>query len=157
MRREDGYGTLFLVIGGLYLLRQLMPDQLEKANKTLQDAGAKGYEAVHPEQVNHADDLPGKTLTKAQLRTLARDTGFPDPGLAAAIALAESGGYPGAIGDNGNSIGLWQIHMPSHPQYSKAELRDPKLNARAAFSISKAGSTWRWWSTYRSGAYRRYL
>jgi len=155
-KSEDGTGIL-LLLAGIFILRQLMPDQLAKANKTLQNAGSKAYEATHPDQAAHADDLPGKAWTKSQLVALARDTGFPDPNTAAAVALAESGGYPGALGDDGNSVGLWQIHMPSHPSYSKTDLRDPRKNARAAFSISKAGSTWRWWSAYRSGAYRKYL
>ena len=154
--RDDGSGILIL-LAGIFILRQLMPDQLEKAGKALQNAGSKSYEALHPEQAGHADDLPGKALTKTQLVALARDTGFPDPNLAAAVALAESGGYPGSLGDNGDSVGLWQIHMPSHPSYTKAQLRDPVQNARAAFSISKAGSTWKWWSAYQSGSYRRYL
>ena len=77
-----------------------------------------------------------------QLRELAASVGFPDPDLAAAIAKAESGGNPNAIGDLtlGRSVGLWQINLAAHPNYDEASLLDPTTNAQAAFSIS-AGET----------------
>jgi hypothetical protein len=95
-------------------------------------------------------------LSLAQLQALAGQAGFPDANLAAAVAMAESGGNPGAIGDNGNSIGLWQINLPSHPQYAQANLLDPNYNAAAAFTISSGGSNWKPWTTYNTGAYQRY-
>lgn len=155
MRESDDSFNLLLLVAGVYLLRQFLPDGA--INKAAQKGGASLYEAVHPDEVNHADDLPGKALSKKQIVALARDTGFPDPNLAAAVAMAESAGYPGALGDSGQSVGLWQIHLPNHPSYTKAQLRDPRQNARAAFSISKAGREWKWWSTYNSGAFKRYL
>jgi hypothetical protein len=70
--------------------------------------------------------------------------------IAAAIALAESGGNPSAPGDGGTSIGLWQVHMPDHPQYSEAQLLDPLGNARAAVQISNGGTDWMPWTSYWS-------
>jgi len=99
----------------------------------------------------------GARMTLDELRALAAQVGFADPDLAAAVAMAESGGFAGAIGDNGQSIGLWQIHMPSHPSYDKQKLFDPSYNASAAKDISQAGTTWQPWTTYRTGAYRRYM
>jgi Lysozyme like domain len=99
-------------------------------------------------------------LTLAQLTALAATVGFPNPPLAAAIAMAESGGNPGAIGDlnisPGGSVGLWQINLAAHPSYTADQLTDPTANAQAAFAISSAGTNWRPWTTYMTGAYKKY-
>jgi hypothetical protein len=51
-----------------------------------------------------------------------------------AIALAESGGNPNAIGDNGNSIGLFQNNMYAGRGFghTKEQLLDPEYNTRLA-------------------------
>lgn len=51
-----------------------------------------------------------------------------DPSLALAVAQQESGFNPSAVGDNGKSFGLFQIHSPSHPDYKGGT--DPEANAR---------------------------
>lgn len=98
-----------------------------------------------------------KVLSLAQTRELAAKVGFPDPDLAAAVALAESGGNALAVGDFGRSFGLWQIHTPAHPEYSGQSLFDPDYNAHAALAISKQGADWSPWTTFRNGAYKRFL
>lgn len=98
---------------------------------------------------------PG-TLSKPDLRSLAAAAGCDDPDTMAAIAIAESSGRSDAVGDGGQSIGLWQIHMPSHPQYSRAELLDPARNAEAACAIAGQGRRMDNWTTHRNGAYRRH-
>lgn len=100
-------------------------------------------------------------LSLGQLTSLAASVGFPDPALAAAVAMAESGGDPAAVGDTqpgvlGPSIGLWQIDTYFHKQWSQEELSDPTTNAQAALSISSHGTNWTPWSTYNSGAYKRW-
>lgn len=87
---------------------------------------------------------------------------------AAAIALAESSGNPSAHNPvpPDDSYGLWQINMlgPLGPsrrsQYgltSNRDLLDPSVNARAMVAVSGGCSNWRPWSTYTSGAYKKYL
>ncbi len=51
-----------------------------------------------------------------------------------AIALAESGGDPNAVGDNGNSIGLYQNNMAGGrgQGHSIENLKNPEYNARLA-------------------------
>jgi Lysozyme like domain len=100
-----------------------------------------------------------RRLVSAQLLELARTAGFPNPELAAAVAMAESGGNANAVGDLmlGGSYGLWQINIKAHPQYMVGSLFDPAYNARAAFEISKGGTDWNPWTTFRTGAYLRYL
>lgn len=104
--------------------------------------------------------------TMQQLEQLAMAAGCDDPHVAAAIAMAESGGNPSAIGDNGKSIGLWQIHMPSHREYSRDVLMTPDGNA-SAMSAIHAVAGWRPWSTWWAdpkqklgpgqGPYKKYL
>jgi len=108
-------------------------------------------------------------LSLEQLRELARAVGFPDVATAAAVAMAESGGDSCARGDPhtpsdcsnlgppSTSLGLWQIHVPAHPEVDASQLFDPLYNAHAAFAISSGGTNWHPWSTYTSGAYQRYL
>ncbi len=98
-------------------------------------------------------------LSLAQLRDLARANGFPNPDLAAAVAMAESGGYAMAVGDVtlGFSIGLWQINLRAHPEYAATSLYDPTANARAAFKISNHGTNWKPWTTFNNGAYKKFM
>lgn len=112
---------------------------------------------------------PALLLTLAQLRELAVTHGFQDPDVAAAVAMAESEGNPRARGDLtvGISLGLWQVNLRWHPEWrdeadldgSKGthKLYDPDTNASAALAISHGGTYWKPWSTYTSGAYKRFL
>ena len=107
-------------------------------------------------------------LSFDQLRNLAASAGFPDPDLAASVAMAESGGDPCAQGDpvgafvcdrpNGTStsFGLWQVNTTHNPQYDATSLLNPTYNARAALAISKNGATWMPWSTFKNGSYLRW-
>lgn len=111
------------------------------------------------------------SLTLAQLQQLAASVGFPDPALAAAVAMAESGGNPCAQGDpnigssgylctgpNGTSrsMGLFQVDLDYNPQFDGASLLNPTYNAQAAYEISSQGTNWNPWTTYRTGAYRHW-
>lgn len=94
------------------------------------------------------------TLGVSDLRALALQAGFPlaSADVAAAIAFAESRGDPRSLGDSGTSYGLWQIHIPAHPQYSAAAtsgaLFDPLTNAQAALEVSAGGTNFHPWSTF---------
>lgn len=95
----------------------------------------------------------------SQLQQLLQQAGLDQAkaAIGAAIALAESGGNPGAVGDQGTSMGLWQIHLPAHPDVSQACALDPACAAAAAVRISQGGTNWNPWSTFTSGAYQAYL
>lgn len=67
--------------------------------------------------------------------------------IAAEIAMAESGGYSGAISPT-DDFGLWQINGSN----AGASL-DPVVNARAAIAISDNGANWSPWTTYTAGLY----
>lgn len=72
---------------------------------------------------------------------------------AVAIALAESGCNPNAT-SAASALGIWQIHAPSHPQYSAACLYDPQCNANAAWVVSSHGTGWGPWTVYSTGSYQ---
>lgn len=94
----------------------------------------------------------------AQLQQLLEQSGLDSASAAigAAIALAESGGRPDAVGDDGTSFGLWQIHLPAHPDVSQACALDPSCAAAAAARISEFGHNWNPWTTFRTGAYQAF-
>lgn len=106
-------------------------------------------------------------LSAAQISQYAASAGFQgnDLATAVAIAMAESSGNPGAIGDstlaptNGPSYGLWQINIGSkaNPQYASQNLFDPQTNANAAYALYSAAGGFGPWSTYTNGAYAAYL
>jgi len=76
--------------------------------------------------------------------------------MAAAIALAESAGRPGATNDNTNGSidrGLWQINSVHGAQSTY----DIMANARAAVAISANGASWHPWTTFTTGAYKQFL
>ncbi len=104
-------------------------------------------------------------LSAAQIANYAQNAGFwgSDLNSAVAVALAESGGNPNALGDIGigqGSFGLWQINSKYHPEYGPdfTLLYDPQTNANAAYSVyARAGYNFQPWSTYKSGAYLAFV
>lgn len=114
-----------------------------------------------------AGTVGAPVLSLSDLEALAASVGFPNPALAAAVAMAESRGDAGAqcidcfhrpdgTAVHERSFGLWQINTDAHPQYDEAKLLDPVYNARAALQVSSGGTNWKPWSTYTSGAYLAY-
>lgn len=117
-----------------------------------------------------ADDPSGNfnAIPTSSVAQVAAAAGFNGQDLltAVAIAYAESGGNPNAVGDqnlapsNGPSIGLWQINIGqrAHPQWASLNLRDPQINANKAFELYvNAGQQFTDWSTYNSGAWADYI
>jgi len=114
------------------------------------------------------------TITAAQLASLVvaifPDGVVPQTGerirvTAYAVAKAESGRNPWACGDELQSVGLWQIYTPAHPQYDYDSLFDSGYNANAALEISQGGANWNAWCTWEetacgghgTGSYRNHL
>jgi hypothetical protein len=111
------------------------------------------------------------TLTPADIATLALEHGCDESTAptATAIAMAESGGSPGAQGDIGLmtdvwdwSAGLWQIRG-LRDERGTGGLRDSianqnaETNASAMYVISSGCTDWTPWSTYNSGVYEQFL
>lgn len=112
------------------------------------------------------------SLTMGQVYAYARQAGFaPDTAvIATAIAMAESGDNPSAVGDVnletsywGPSVGLEQIRTVKGQTGSGGDRdiqrvgNDPLQNMIAAYHISNGGRDFTPWSTYTSGKYRQFL
>ncbi len=115
------------------------------------------------------------TFTHSELETLWVLNGGlqQDADTAAAIAQAESGGCQyakhGPFDDRPvkqcvftystgeDSYGLWQINRQAHPQYSPSSLYTPSGNASAAAHIRRARGNFTDWTTFKNGAYKRFL
>ena len=108
----------------------------------------------------------------ADLRSILQKAGFSGSSLdtAYAIAMAESGGnaraHNGNAGTGDNSYGLFQINMlggmgperrRAYGLSSNEDLFDAERNAKIAYQMSKGGTDWSPWSTYKRGDYRKYL
>jgi Lysozyme like domain len=106
---------------------------------------------------------PGQKYTYAQLEGLWINNGGPASvaPIAAAIALAESGGCSTALNptDNGgrqSSFGLWQISNGTHtPPVNN--IYDPNVNAMQAVGKYQGGGGFGAWGTYNSGAYKPFM
>jgi len=100
-----------------------------------------------------------RVLSLPQLRELAAAAGMADANTGAAIAMAESSGDTRAVGDHGDSIGLWQIHVPSCPKQwaNRDMLKHAGFNAQAAASMSNGGTDWHLWSSFKNGAYKKHM
>lgn len=102
--------------------------------------------------------VAGPMYTYAQLEQIwIANGGSPVAApIAAAIAMAESGGGANSTNNNSNGTqdrGLWQINTVHGAQSTF----DPNANAAAAVAISSNGSNWSPWATFTSGAYKQYL
>ena len=114
-----------------------------------------------------------QVLSKAQLKQIGRNAGFPETELNTfvAVAMGESGGKTDAYNGKGNddSYGIMQINMLDRPGYqmgterrkqfglkSNSELLDPQVNANAAFKIWQSQG-WKGWGAYTNGSYQQYL
>lgn len=108
----------------------------------------------------------------ADLRSILQEAGFSGQSLntAYAIAMAESGGNARAFNGNTStgdqSYGLFQINMlggmgpERRKQFglsSNDDLYNALENARVAYKMSKGGTDWSPWSTFKRGDYKKYL
>ena len=94
---------------------------------------------------------PFNKLSASDIASYATQAGFTGDDLvtSVAIALAESGGDPNVIGDNGTSIGLWQIHYTVHPEFDSARLTDPAYNASCAYALyTRRSGSFSDWSVF---------
>ena len=79
---------------------------------------------------------------------LLEEMSFEEAMVGMAIVHLESHWDAYAIGDSGQSVGLWQIHKPSHPNITTECRIDVYCSTRAAIAIYKT-SGWYPWSVYK--------
>lgn len=102
-------------------------------------------------------------LSASQIADVMRKAGWPESAIpvGVAVAFAESGGNPRAVNRanrNGSSdYGLFQINSVHGSLLNEGDRYDPVANARMALKVYKgAGNSWKPWSTYNSGSYRKF-
>jgi hypothetical protein len=93
----------------------------------------------------HYNDRDLRARENAQIVSRVASELGVDPVTAVAAMLVESGGNPRAVGDNGTSFGLFQLHKGGElddniykRSLTKDEAFDPEMNARVALSVFKA-------------------
>lgn len=90
-----------------------------------------------------------------------RRAGFPEFVIPVMVAIsrAESGcrTEATAVTPREYSVGPLQLNLRAHPWVTEDCARDPYCAAQAAYRISGGGRNLRPWSTYVSGAFRRFL
>ncbi len=64
------------------------------------------------------------------------------------IAMCESSLIPTIHGDSGESVGLWQIHLPAHPTITEAQAKDPVWSTQWALENMKEGK-WDMWTCHK--------
>lgn len=110
-------------------------------------------------------------MTPAEVHALAVAAGLDSDSavIATAIAWAESGLNPSAVGDVdlqdskwGPSFGLWQIrslkaHLGTGKERDSNGLKQPAFNAASMASISADGTNWTPWSVFKNGRYLEHL
>ena len=123
--------------------------------------------------------LIASTITPDEAASYAQAAGFPAEEIPTivAIAQAESGLRTQVIADNlaagGTSVryrgdapppgvsssdrGVLQINDKWHPEVTDDQAFDPGEAFAAAYQISKQGSDFTPWSTYKNGAYQQFL
>ena len=78
---------------------------------------------------------------------MLRDAGFSVL-VADKVIQCESNWNPNSVGDHGESLGLWQIHQPSHDTGLVAF--DPYEATKYAIKLLQSERSWRHWSCYKN-------
>lgn len=149
--RNDGTGTQFAAAvgnSGWGTSGSCIAGALGKSASSVQPGGGTGT-TVNASNVQ---------FSYAQLEGIWIQAGGnpQSAAIAAAVAMAESGGHSGASNTNTNGSvdrGLWQINSV-HGTQSTFDIMG---NARAAVAISNNGGNWSPWVTFNTGAYKKFL
>ena len=80
---------------------------------------------------------------KAYVDSQAKAYGV-NPEVASFIVQHESQWNPSQVGDSGTSFGLWQIHLPSHPNITKGQALDYRWSTQWAMKQILAGNINMW-------------
>ncbi len=130
----------------------LFPNQtVAPYEKTIEPAQATTTKAITYRQPN-VDPAP----YKAMLREIASAKGLPDhkvieiehtiggDGINKTCPNGESNWYTLAVGDNGDSIGIVQINLPSHPEITRAQAEDAGFSLNFIVDEFLKGNEWKW-------------
>ena len=118
-----------------------MPLQASLAPKTWFDTSDTDYATVGENSLIQL--LPQHEPIEELIKRIAEDYKV-SPSLMLRIARCESGLRPSAIGDFNNSFGLWQIHLPSHPQITKEQALNALWSTKWSAEKIANGKAYMW-------------
>jgi hypothetical protein len=107
-------------------------------------------ERVEPQEA----ELTSTSSIRSYIEAEAVKVGV-DKNLAVMIAECESGFVPqqsqivNAKGERENSWGVWQIHLPDHPQVTREQAMDIKFSTEYSLDLLKKGQA-TLWSCYKN-------
>ena len=151
--------TTFTITIGIVLLCLFLPTQAKAPlGQPAEDPNIRPpaeQPATKPYRtLQHAPVDP--TPYKAMLREIAEAKGLPEAKIRE-IELTiggapgnetcpngESGWYDKAVGDNGHSIGIVQINLPSHPHVTRAQAEDARFALNFIVDAFLKGDEWMW-------------
>lgn len=122
------------------------------------DNAGNGGAFLNDQQLG-ASVLAGRHYSQAEVKGMLAQTGWPLNLIEtmSAIVMGESSGYACAHNTSGeNSVGLGQVNLNAHHQYTQEQMCDPIQNLTACYSIYRSQG-FRAWGAYTNGSYRRYL
>lgn len=141
--RLSSWKTLFCLTWlGIALVFALLPrgsQNITNDIKTSYRAKSSLQQPLQQEPKVQTKDEITKLIIKEM--TLA---GYKAPLFAVSVAKCESGLRPTAVGDSGKSYGVWQIHLPSHPDITKEQALDPEWATKWAANMFAKGYAHRW-------------
>lgn len=92
--------------------------------------------------------VPPKPLTLQEKSDMYATKYNVKPSLMRSVVQCESTFNPDAVGDGGNSFGLVQINLPSHPTITKEQAHDPDF-ALDFLAKNLAAGKGKLWTCYR--------
>jgi hypothetical protein len=110
---------------------------------SLNDVVCEGFTIEEKRVDNHLPVSADTTNPVNIIRYLAEREGV-DPDKLLRLAWCESQYDTTAVGDNGNSHGLFQIHRGYHPNISIEQAQDPWFSTEWTINEIKEGRSWKW-------------
>ena len=108
--------------------------------------GEHGYKRIETYSDQFIVVHSGFSSQRDRVLEMIRKAGF-DPKVADKVVQCESQWQPLAIGDNGESLGLWQIHQPAHP-IGEACAFDPVCSTNYAIKLINSRRGFTHWTCY---------
>lgn len=132
-------GVLGIAVSYIGVITPLQVRAYDLAQEGVKTSLMSVYDATEP-----------TTIREHVWQILTKEGGltFDEAMVGMEIVFLESRWDEYAIGDNGKSHGLWQIHEPSHPDISRACKFDVYCSTREALKIYKSWGGWEAWSTF---------
>jgi hypothetical protein len=107
----------------------------------------------------HAACSAADNLTGEQIVCAAKLAGFTGAPLTTAVAVARAeSGWDRCCYSSTDDLGLWQINKVNWKSFGGRDaLYDADTNARAAYSLSSGGKSFKAWNAFKNGSYKKFL